>query len=108
MRDVILMAAAFIVALIPAVINKIRKLYYISKVKKYSRLFAIYKTPFVKVYDMPDGKNQLGQDKMMKAVRGALRRRYLINCGAPIVGAVDEHYKCNYCRNMIMGVIKKM
>jgi DNA-directed RNA polymerase subunit RPC12/RpoP len=31
-----------------------------------------------------------------------------INCGAPIVGAVDEHYKCNYCRNMIMGVIKKM
>lgn len=133
MRDVILMAAAFIVALIPAVINKIRKLYYISKAKKYSRLFAIYKTPFVKVYDMPDGKNQLGQDKMMKAVRGALRRRYLINCtiekhegalmvalakqivkdrcincGAPIVGAVDEHYKCNYCRNMIMGVIKKM
>ena len=38
MRDVILMAAAFIVALIPAVINKIRKLYYISKAKKYEEV----------------------------------------------------------------------
>lgn len=37
MRDVILMAAAFILALIPAVINKIRKLYYMFKAKKYSR-----------------------------------------------------------------------
>ena len=38
MRDVILMAAAFIVALIPAVINKIRKLYYMSKAKKYEEV----------------------------------------------------------------------
>lgn len=37
MRDVILMAAAFIVALIPAVINKIRKLYYMSKEKNTRR-----------------------------------------------------------------------
>lgn len=38
MRDVILMAAAFIVALIPVVINKIRKLYYMSKAKKYEEV----------------------------------------------------------------------
>ena len=29
------------------------------------------------------------------------------NCGAPIVGAVDEVYKCGYCGNKIFDVIEK-
>lgn len=29
------------------------------------------------------------------------------NCGAPIVGAVDEVYKCSYCGNKIFDVIEK-
>ena len=29
------------------------------------------------------------------------------SCGAPIVGAVDENYKCSYCGNTIIGVIEK-
>ena len=29
------------------------------------------------------------------------------NCGGPIVGAVNEHYQCPYCRKMLMGVVVK-
>lgn len=68
----------------------------------------------------------------MKSIRGALRRRYLINCtlekhegvlkvalakqivkdtcpfcAGAITGAVDENYRCRYCGNIIMGVICK-
>lgn len=28
-------------------------------------------------------------------------------CNAPIVGAVDANYTCNYCGKTIMGVIEK-
>ena len=29
------------------------------------------------------------------------------NCGAAIIGAVNEHYQCPYCRKMLMGVVVK-
>ncbi len=29
------------------------------------------------------------------------------NCASPIVGAVDENYRCQYCDSMIMNVIRK-
>ena len=81
---------------------------------------------------MPDVKNNKNQKGALHAVRGALRRRYLLNCtmemhggalqmalaktivkdkcpscNGPIVGAVDEHYRCKYCDQIIMKVVKK-
>jgi len=68
----------------------------------------------------------------IKSVKGAICRHYILNCsfekhgdvlkvalvkkivkdecpscGASIVGAVGENYKCRYCGNIIMDVIRK-
>ncbi len=130
MRDVILMAIAFIIMLLPAVISRGKKIYYIFVANKYSKIFSRYMTPFINAAEVTP--NNSSADKMVKAVSGSIRKRYLKNCtiekhdgvlkvalakkivkdqcvfcGASIVGAVDEHYRCNYCNNLIMGVVRK-
>ena len=97
-----------------------------------SKYFSKSKTPFIRVENLPKFKNKPNKKRIMKDVRGALRRRYLLNCtlekhdgvlkvalakkiikdkcpscGGPIVGEVDENYRCQYCTNIIMGVVLK-
>ena len=98
----------------------------------YSNCFSRLQTPLTGVGYLPgygimtDGKHKL------KKLRNAIRRGYLIHCtlemhdgepkialakrivkdqcpycGASIVGAVDENYVCQYCKNLIMGVVVK-
>lgn len=94
-----------------------------------SIFFSDCKTPFVELTGLPVLKNKKHR---IKSVKGAICRHYLLNCsfekhddvlkialarkivkdqcpscGAPIVGAVDENYKCKYCGNIIMNVIRK-
>lgn len=133
MIDGILWGIAIILAVIPAVIGRVKGLSFLSAADTCSKFFAGYKTPFVKAEDLPaaDGR-RAGKKVKMKAVRGALKKRYLRNCtlekhgdvlmialaksivkdkcpscNGPIAGAVDEHYKCAYCNNMIMNVVRK-
>ena len=130
MRDVILLAIAFIIMLLPAVISRGKKIYYIFVANKYSKIFSKYKAPFVNAAEVTP--NNSSSEKMVKEVSGSIRKRYLRNCtiekrdgvlkvalakkivkdqcvfcGASIVGAVNEHYRCNYCNNLIMGVVRK-
>ncbi len=133
MINAILWAIAIILAFIPAVVGRVKGISYISVADTCSKFFAGHKTPFVKVEDLPATKSRKpGKKISMMAVRGALKKRYLQNCtlekhgdvltvalakrivkdkcpscNGPIVGAVDEHYKCRYCGNMIMNVVRK-
>lgn len=127
--DNIIWGAVLGLAFVPVAFNRCKKIKYISVADDCSQLFAGYKTPFVNAENLPVTQNK---KRGLKAVRGALRQRYLQNCtlekhdgvlkvalakkivkdqcpscGGAIVGAVDEHYKCRYCGNVIMGVIHK-
>lgn len=130
MRDVILLTIAFIIMLLPAAISRGKKIYYIHVANKYSKIFSKYKAPFVNATEVIPNNSNI--DKMVKAVNGSIRKHYMRNCtiekrdgilkvalakkivkdqcvfcGASIVGAVNEHYRCNYCNNLIMGVVRK-
>lgn len=97
-----------------------------------SEYFAKRKTPFVKLESLPPVKKWVTKRMGLNAVRGAVRRRYLVNCtfeihkdklmlvlakkivkdkcpscGGPITGVVNEHYKCSYCNRTIMYTISK-
>lgn len=111
---------------------RIRKIGYITTADRMSHQFATCTTPFVEKDRLLVASNHTSPTKILKPVRSAIRRRYLINCtleshdgqllvalakkiikdqcptcGAPITGAVDEHYVCQYCRHKIMNVIVK-
>lgn len=131
--DTILISAVFVPVLISVVINRGKRISYINMAESCSKFFASCKKPFIPTAQLPDisgGKRE--QEKSMKTLRGALKRRYLVNCtlekhgdelvaalakqivkdkcpscNGPIVGAVDEHYKCKYCDNVIMDVVRK-
>lgn len=130
MADTILFNIVFIAAFIPLLCNIIKKIIYIFHADNCSQLFSRCKTPFVDIAKLPIKKKK--SSKKVKTVNRVLRHRYLANCnfekhdgtlklalakkvvkdqcpscGAPIVGAVDENYKCNYCGNIIMNVISK-
>lgn len=131
-REMILFCAALIIVILPGIISKGRRLYYISVASECSRFFSRFKRPFVKATELLSKSSGLGRKGRMKVVRGALRRRYLVNCtlekhegvvvvalakqivkdrcpfcGGSIVGAVDEHYRCKYCDSLIMDVVRK-
>ena len=127
--DNIIWGSVLALAFIPVVINRYKKIKYVSVADDCSQYFSKCKTPFVNAKDLPIASNNKSG---LNLVRGALRQRYLLNCtfekhdgvlkvalakkivkdqcpsckGA-IVGAVDEHYQCRYCGNVIMGVIHK-
>lgn len=130
--DMIIWDIVFIIAFIPLICSIIKKMICVYTADDCSCYFSRCKTPFVDIEKLPFRKNKSSNKRKVKSVNSALRHRYLINCtfekhdgnlklalakkvvkdqcpscGAPIVGAVDEHYKCKYCDNIIMGVISK-
>lgn len=130
--DMIIWDIVFIIAFIPLICSIIKKMICVYTADDCSCYFSRCKTPFVDIEKLPIRKNKSSKKRKVKSVNSALRHRYLINCtfekhdgnlklalakkvvkdqcpscGAPIVGAVDEHYKCKYCDNIIMGVISK-
>ena len=128
----IILASGFVVLLVPVVFNRMRRGRYLTAAKLCSNFFARCATPFVKVSNIP-GLNELSTRKRkLGSVRGAIRVGYLKNCtleihdkelqvalakqivkdrcpgcGAPITGAADENYRCNYCGKTIMQVVVK-
>lgn len=130
--DMIIWDIVFIIAFIPLICSIIKKMICVYTADDCSCYFSRCKTPFVDIEKLPIRKNKSSKKRKVKSVNSALRHRYLINCtfekhdgnlklalakkvvkdqcpscGAPIVGAVDEHYKCKYCDNIIMGVVSK-
>lgn len=130
--DMIIWDIVFIIAFIPLIFSTIKKMICVYTADDCSCYFSRCKTPFVDIEKLPIRKNKSSKKRKVKSMNSALRHRYLINCtfekhdgnlklalakkvvkdqcpscGAPIVGAVDEHYKCKYCDNIIMGVISK-
>lgn len=129
--DNIIWGGVLALAFIPVVINRYKKIKYVSA-DDCSQYFSRCKTPFVNAQNLPVAQNNSNKEEGLKLVRGALRQRYLLNCtfekhdgelkvalarkivkdqcpscGGAIVGAVDEYYRCRYCGNVIMGVVRK-
>ena len=127
--DNIIWGAVLALAFVPVVFQRCKKIKYISVAEECSQYFAGCKRPFVNVENLPVLQNK---KRGLQSIRGALRQRYLLNCtlerhdgvlkvalakkivkdqcpscGGAIVGAVDEHYKCRYCGNVIMRVVHK-
>jgi Zn finger protein HypA/HybF involved in hydrogenase expression len=127
--DNIIWLIVLVLSMIPLICAMGLKLKYIFITESCSKFFSNYKTPFVKATRLPVLKNK---KHGIKSVKGAICQHYLLNCsfekhddvlkvalarkivkdecptcGASIVGAVDENYKCKYCGNMIMDVIRK-
>ena len=127
--DNIIWGSVLALAFIPVVINRYKKIKYVSVADDCSQYFSKCKAPFVNAKDLLIASNNKSG---LNLIRGALRQRYLLNCtfekhdgvlkvalakkivkdqcpscGGAIVGAVDEHYQCRYCGNVIMDVIHK-
>ncbi len=131
--DTIIWFSAIFLAFIPVVFNRFRKIKFLRTADDCSVYFSRCNTPFVSIEKLPSAKKTANKKSIIKSVRGAIRRRYLVNCtfemhdetlkvvlakkivrdkcpscGAAIVGAVDENYKCKYCDSVIMNVICKV
>lgn len=127
--DTLIFTGAIIAAFIPVIIKCCKKIRLISKAEMYSRRLARCKKPFISIEKLAITQNK---KETTKNISKSIRTRYLLNCtfekhddelklalakkivkdkcptcSAPIVGAVDENYKCKYCRNIIMEVIVK-
>ncbi|MDE5947138.1 MAG: hypothetical protein K2G63_07535 [Oscillospiraceae bacterium] len=124
----------FVIAVVftPIVYSICKKIKYVFVADDCSKYFSETETPFINAEDLTVINKKSDKKRIIKSVRGAIRKRYLKNCtfekhsgvlkialakkivkdkcpscGAGIVGAVDEHYKCEYCGNIIMDVIRK-
>jgi len=125
--DVIIIAA-----FIPIIRNRIKKIKHLHVAQICSEYFSKCRIPFINASDIPSANMLQDKNTKLEKVRTALRYGYLKNstlekhndklvialakkivkdrcpsCAAPITGAVDEHYRCQYCNNMIMNVIIK-
>lgn len=128
--DMIIFFGVIVAAFLPLVILSIIRLRSLFAALNCSAQFASINCPFVNVDDL--AIYTMSHKRRISVMRKTLRRRYLRNCtfemhentlkialakkivkdqcpscGAPIVGAVDENYKCSYCGNTIIGVIEK-
>lgn len=128
--DEILFGATLILALLPVVLHRLKKIKYLRTADNCSQYFARCEKPFIDAASLP--LLTANPVRNLKSVRGALRQRYLLNCtlekhdevlkialarkivkdkcptcAGSITGAVDENYRCRYCDNVIMGVIRK-
>lgn len=124
----------FVIAVVftPIVYSICKKIKYVFVADDCSKYFSEIETPFINAEDLTVINKKSGKKRIIKSLRGAIRKRYLKNCtfekhggvlkialakkivkdkcpscGGGIVGAVDEHYKCEYCGNVIMDVILK-
>ncbi|MBQ8959637.1 MAG: hypothetical protein IJ071_00225 [Ruminococcus sp.] len=128
----IIYASGIAAVLLPAVINRLRRIRFLNAAKTCSQFFSKIRTPFVKVSLIPGLNDLSSRKRKLGSVRGAIRVGYLKNCtlemhggelqaalakkivkdrcpncAAPINGAADENYRCNYCGSMIMQVVAK-
>jgi hypothetical protein len=128
----IIWIVALMLSLLPVTYHRIKKIKYVHTADSCAKYFAKSKKPFVDAAGLPAVTDDKNKKNAMKAVREALRRRYLLNCtlemhdgvlqvalakkivkdkcpscNGPIVGAVDENYRCKYCNNVIMSVVQK-
>lgn len=127
--DGIIWAFVLLLAMVPLIYAMGIRLKDIFTTNSCSKYLSKLKRPFAKATSLPVVKNS---KHGIKSVKRAICRHYLINCsfekhgdvlkialarkiikdecpscGATIVGAVNENYKCKYCGNMIMDVIRK-
>lgn len=127
--DTVIWLAMLIIAVLPLILAMLLRLKHIFITESCSAYFAKCKRPFVNVASLPAVKKK---KHGIKSVKAAICRHYLLNCtfekhddelkialarkivkdecpscGASIVGAVDENYKCKYCGNTVMNVILK-
>jgi Zn finger protein HypA/HybF involved in hydrogenase expression len=128
----IVLGAAIVVAFTPLALNRIRKIRSINSAILFSSFFSRAKVPFIQKKELLSVNTYTDNDKKLRNVRTAIRNGYLRNstlekhgdelvvalakkivkdrcpsCSAPVTGAVDEHYRCQYCDNLIMNVIIK-
>ena len=125
--NTIIFDIVIIMSLIPVIFKCCKRINYISIAEKYSKYLATSKMSFINIDELPIIKNR---KTTIKVIGENIRKRYLLNCtfekhddqlklalaknivkdkctscSAPIVGAVNENYKCQYCGKLIMGVI---
>ena len=128
----IIFASGTIAVLLPAVLNRFRRIRYLSAAGNCANFFSKIAVPFIKVVDIPGLNEFSGRRRKLRSVRGAIRVGYLKNCtlevhdkelqvalakkivkdqcpgcGAPITGAADLNYRCTYCGKLIMNVLVK-
>ena len=131
--DLILFGTSVFAVLLPLAISRFRKTMLLKRAKSCAEFFSACQTPFIQTDRLPDnGITSQDKEKKLNGVRKAIRYGYLKHCtlemhndelqavlakkivkdlcpscGASIVGAADENYKCSYCGNQIMDVIIK-
>ena len=130
MMNTIIFCIFVMFMLFPVMSLSFKKLIQLFAAEKYAEKFVRTSSPFFDV-----GKSVKNKDnvrKEIKKIRRIIQSRYLRNCsiekhgkslkiafakkivkdkcphcGAPITGAVDEKYVCNFCKNSVMSVIVK-
>ena len=100
--------------------------------QSYANYLARCKRAIIPIHWLPTVNVKENKLNGVKLVHAAMRRRYLNNCtfemhegelkialakkivkdkcpscGGAITGAVNEHYRCRYCNNLIMDVVVK-
>ena len=131
MMDAVIFALVIIaITLIPLCIM-VTRLRAAVNANRCAKCFARCKNPTVDLKSLPFWHTKTSK-RIVKSIRHSIRLGYLKNCsiekhggtlrvmlakrvvkdtcpncGAAIIGAVNEHYQCPYCRKMLMGVVVK-
>ena len=131
MMDAVIFALVIIaITLIPLCIM-VTRLRAAVNANRCAKCFARCKNPTVDLKSLPFRHTKTSK-RIVKSIRHSIRLGYLKNCsiekhggtlrvmlakrvvkdtcpncGAAIIGAVNEHYQCPYCRKMLMGVVVK-
>lgn len=132
LMDNILLSAVFAPVLIIVLFFLIKRFLAIRTADKCSYQFSQCTVPFLNIGKLSISIGSHNSKHSLKSILKAINYRYLKNCsiekhggifkialakkivkdicpycGGAIVGAVDEHYKCNFCHRIIMGVISQ-
>ena len=130
--EMIIWAIAIVIGFIPVAVNRFKNIKYLSAADASSRYLARCKKAIIPIHWLPTVTQKNGKINGFKPVYGAMRRRYLNNCtfemhdgelkmalakkivkdkcpscNGAITRAVNEHYRCRYCNNLIMDVVVK-
>lgn len=130
--DSIIYGTTLFVVFTPLAFGEFKQTFSATAAGIYAEFFSKSKKTFIDAKNLPDISIISDDKRKLKGARNAIRRNYLVNCtlemhdgklmavlakkivkdqcpscGAPIVGAVDENYVCQYCGRLIMEVIEK-